>query len=90
MKRALFCPVVALVVLMVIAPIQRAGAKETMAYVSDSPGSSTPYWVAKEVGLFKKHGLDIDLLFINGSSRAVQSLVAGDLTFTGPVGTSKY
>jgi NitT/TauT family transport system substrate-binding protein len=69
-------------------PSQSAGAKDTLAYVSDSPGSSAPYWVAQEAGLFRKNGLDIDLLFINGSSRAVQSLVAGDLTFTGPVGTS--
>jgi NitT/TauT family transport system substrate-binding protein len=88
MKRAFFCPIVGLMMLAVVGPIDRVSAKETMAYVSDSPGSSTPYWVAKEVGLFKKNGLDIELLFINGSSRAVQSLVAGDLTFTGPVGTS--
>ncbi len=88
MKKTLFCPIVALVMLVMIAPIERAGAKENMAYVSDSPGSSAPYWVAKEVGLFKKNGLDIELLFINGSSRAVQTLVAGDLHYSGPVGTS--
>lgn len=88
MSKAFFYPIIALAMSVVIAPIQSASAKETIAYVSDSPGSSTPYWVAKEAGLFKKNGLDVDLLFINGSSRAVQSLVAGDLTFTGPVGTS--
>lgn len=66
----------------------QAQAKFTMAYVSDSPSSSVPFWVAKEAGLFKKHGLDIDLLFINGSTRAVQSLIAGDLNFSGAVGTS--
>jgi NitT/TauT family transport system substrate-binding protein len=87
MRKAFFCRIVALVIWLVVAPTPRAAA-ETMAYVSDSPGSSAPYWLAKEVGLFKKNGLDIELLFINGSSRAVQSLVAGDLTFTGPVGTS--
>jgi NitT/TauT family transport system substrate-binding protein len=88
MSKAFFYPIVALVIVVMIAPIQEAGAKENMAYVSDSPGSSAPYWVAKEIGLFKKNGLDIDLLFINGSSRAVQTLVAGDLHFSGPVGTS--
>jgi ABC-type nitrate/sulfonate/bicarbonate transport system substrate-binding protein len=29
-----------------------------LAYISDSPGSSSAYWIAKEAGLFKKHGLD--------------------------------
>jgi NitT/TauT family transport system substrate-binding protein len=46
------------------------------------------YWVAKDAGLFKKHGLDVDMIFINGSTRSIQSLVAGDLNFAGAVGTS--
>src|SRR5919106_926641 len=65
-----------------------AQTKLTMAYVSDSPASSAAYWVAKETGLFKKHGLDLDMIFINGSTRSIQSLVAGDLNFAGAVGTS--
>jgi NitT/TauT family transport system substrate-binding protein len=40
------------------------------------------------MGFFKKHGLDVDMLFINGSTRGIQSLIAGDLNFTGAVGTS--
>jgi NitT/TauT family transport system substrate-binding protein len=67
-----------------------AGAqqKTRMAYISDSPGSAAPYWIAKEAGLYKKHGLDVDLIFIDGSTRGVQSLIAGDLDFAGAVGTS--
>jgi NitT/TauT family transport system substrate-binding protein len=80
--------VMAAVFLILAAQTAQAQDKFTMAYVSDSPSSSVPFWVAKEAGLFKKHGLDIDLLFINGSSRAVQSLIAGDLDFSGAVGTS--
>jgi NitT/TauT family transport system substrate-binding protein len=62
--------------------------KSTLAYISDSPSSSVPFWVAKDTGLFKKHGLELDMLFINGSTRGIQSLIAGDLNFTGAVGTS--
>jgi NitT/TauT family transport system substrate-binding protein len=40
------------------------------------------------MGFFKKHGLDMELIFIDGSSRGVQSLIAGDLSFTDAVGTS--
>ncbi|MEO6162569.1 MAG: hypothetical protein ABIP88_00385, partial [Candidatus Binatia bacterium] len=42
-------------------------AKITIAYISDSPSSSVPQWIAKETGIFKKYGLDIDLVFIDGS-----------------------
>jgi ABC-type nitrate/sulfonate/bicarbonate transport system substrate-binding protein len=57
-----------------------AADKVTLAYVSDSPASSAAYWVANDAGLFKKHGLDVDMIFVNGSTRSVQSLVAGDCT----------
>ena len=59
-----------------------------LAYISDSAGSSAPYWIAKEAGFYKKYGLDVELIFINGSTRGIQSLIAGDLDFAGAVGTS--
>ena len=59
-----------------------------LAYISDSPGSAAPYWIAKEAGLYKKNGLDVELIFLNGSTRGIQSLIAGDLDFAGAVGTS--
>jgi len=77
-----------LVVSLFIAPPVFAEERFQMAYISDSPSSSVPYWVAKEAGIFKKYGLDLDLIFINGSTRGIQSLIAGDLDFTGAVGTS--
>jgi ABC-type nitrate/sulfonate/bicarbonate transport system substrate-binding protein len=62
--------------------------KGYIAYISDSTNSSVIYWLAKEVGIFKKHGLDLDTIFINGSVRGIQSLVAGDLSYSGAVGTA--
>ena len=61
--------------------------KLTVGYSAIS-GDQLPAWVAKEAGLFKKHGLDMDMIFINGSTRSIQSLIAGDLNFAGAVGTS--
>jgi len=69
-------------------PFAFAEERFQMAYISDSPSSSVPYWVAKDAGIFKKYGLDLELIFINGSTRGIQSLIAGDLDFTGAVGTS--
>jgi len=77
-----------LLVAVLIATKQQAEAKVYMAYISDAPDSSVPYWVAKEAGFFKKYGLDVEMIFIDGSTRGVQSLIAGDLALTGAVGTS--
>ncbi len=65
-----------------------ADARNYIAYISDSTNSSSITWVAKEAGIFKKHGLDLDTIFINGSVRGIQSLIAGDLGYSGAVGTA--
>ena len=39
----------------------QAQAKLLAAYISDSPSSSVPEWIAKETGLFKKYGLDVEI-----------------------------
>ena len=49
-----------------------AAAKSYIAYISDSSNSSVVYWIAKEAGIFKKHGLDLDTIFIDGSVRGIQ------------------
>jgi NitT/TauT family transport system substrate-binding protein len=35
-------------------------------------------WVAKDAGLFRKHGLDTEVIFFRGGQMATQALVAGD------------
>jgi NitT/TauT family transport system substrate-binding protein len=35
-------------------------------------------WVGKELGLFKKHGVDVDPVFLRGGQVATQALAAGD------------
>src|SRR5437870_10318281 len=80
--------IITMVLVVVAGATQVAEAKFYTAYISDGPDTSIAYWLAKEVGLFKKHGLDMELIFIDGSSRGVQSLIAGDLSFTDAVGTS--
>jgi NitT/TauT family transport system substrate-binding protein len=69
-------------------PSRAVEAKSYIAYISDSTNSSVIYWIAKEAGIFKKHGLDLDTIFINGSVRGIQSLIAGDLSYSGAVGTA--
>ena len=38
-------------------------------------------WVAYEAGFFKKNGLDVELIFIEGGPRAVRALTSGEVPF---------
>ncbi|HEU0047708.1 MAG TPA: hypothetical protein VFQ43_08900, partial [Nitrososphaera sp.] len=40
-------------------PARMAEAKSYFAYISDSPATASAYWVTKDAGFFKKHGLDV-------------------------------
>jgi NitT/TauT family transport system substrate-binding protein len=42
-------------------------------------GQSAPLWVAQDAGLFHKHGLDVELVFIEGGTTVVQAAVAGEV-----------
>jgi NitT/TauT family transport system substrate-binding protein len=86
LKRLLFAA--SLLLVLIVAPIRSVAARSYIAYISDSTSSSVIYWLAKEAGIFKKHGLDLDTIFINGSVRGIQSLIAGDLGYSGAVGTA--
>jgi NitT/TauT family transport system substrate-binding protein len=61
--------------------------KTAIAYSGISP-SQAPAWVAYEQGLFKKHGLDVQLIFIEAGSRTVQTLISGDVAAAQVAGTS--
>jgi NitT/TauT family transport system substrate-binding protein len=44
--------------------------------------SQAPLWVAQDAGIFAANGLDVDLLFVESGSKALQTLIAGEV----PVG----
>lgn len=54
------------------------GQKLRVAYTAFA-GTFTILWVGKEAGLYQKHGVDMELLFIGSSTTAVQALLAGDV-----------
>lgn len=67
------------------APLPAQAAKLYVVYASIG-GTQAVGWIAKEAGLFAKHGLDAELLF-TGGGRAVTSLLGGDtpiVTVGGP------
>jgi NitT/TauT family transport system substrate-binding protein len=53
--------------------------KIRIAY-SGISGSQTPLWVAYEQGFFRKYGLGVELVYIEGASLCIQTLASGDVT----------
>ena len=64
------------------------GADQVMTtYQSVTIGSSTPLWIAKDAGFFERQGLDVKIVFVEGSPRTMQTLIAGEAQIvesTGP------
>lgn len=58
------------------APAQQL-KKITMGYPSLA-FTQSHVWVAKEEGLFRKYGLDVDPVFLRGGQVATQALAAGE------------
>jgi NitT/TauT family transport system substrate-binding protein len=61
-------------------PITATGqtTKLKVAYPT-TVGSMAVVWVAKEAKLFEKHGLEVELIYVAGSSRVVQAMLAKDI-----------
>ncbi len=65
----------------------KAQERLNFAYISPNASSSSVLWVAKEAGFFKKHGLDVNVIYIEGTPKALMALFAGELQLvagTGP------
>jgi NitT/TauT family transport system substrate-binding protein len=45
-------------------------------------GNQSGMWVAHEEGFFKRNGLDVELLHIPSSSRAIQTMLAGEIAIS--------
>jgi len=48
--------------------------------------SSLPWMIAKDAGLFRKHELDVDLVFMGSSALILQSMLAGSVPVAGVAG----
>src|SRR3989337_2964049 len=73
--------VAALVVFFSLAPSAWAQSKVRINWTAVTGAQSGAY-VAKEEGLFKKNGLDVELIHIPSSSRGIQAILAGELAFS--------
>jgi NitT/TauT family transport system substrate-binding protein len=79
--------VIALIFLVASAAAAHGADQVTTAYQSVTIGSSTPLWIAKDAGFFERQGLDVKIVFVEGSPRTMQTLIAGEsqiVESTGP------
>jgi len=55
-----------------------ASAQKIRVAYSNLSGSTAPIWITKEAGLFEKHGLEVELAFIEGGAKTMAVLLAGE------------
>ena len=81
MKPYLALPIVLLLTSWFVMP---ASAQPLQKIRVGSPSISSrqaQLWVAQDEGLFKKYGLDVELIFLRGGGRTVAALISGSVDF---------
>lgn len=57
----------------------RTGSEKFRVVYSAIGSSQSPLWIAHEAGIFRKYGLDVELLYVAGGSRAAQVILSGEV-----------
>ena len=66
------------VVMLSVAPVRAEPIRIAYSGVS---ASGTPVWLAKEEGIFAKHGLEADLVAVRSAPLQVTALVSNEVQF---------
>lgn len=66
---------------------EKKAAALTVSYPSIS-GAQAVLWIGKETGIFRKNGLDTDLVYITGGPRSMAALLSGQLQVIGTGGNA--
>lgn len=72
--------VIAIIFPLLVGVVSSPAAPVRVAYSAIS-GAMGPLWVAHDLGIFNRHGLDVQLLYIGGGSVVTQALLSGDVQF---------
>jgi NitT/TauT family transport system substrate-binding protein len=71
-----------LLLALVLLPIGSAHSIERVILGYSGVGSGEEvHHLARQIGLFKKYGLDVEIVYIPGGSTVVQAMIAGDVQF---------
>ena len=68
---------ISVVVLFVLGAIPSRAAERALRVAYPAPaGAFLPLWAAQDAGIFKKHGLSVELIAVGSSTRGVASMVS--------------
>lgn len=72
-----------LVSLLFLFPALAWGQKAERAILAfgSTGGNLTAFWVAREAGLYRQNGLDVDVVFLRGSTTAINALISKEAQF---------
>jgi len=74
-----FIAAIVFILQLILLPLASAQSTRLNVGYSATSGDQLPAWVAKDSGIFAKHGLDAQVIFFTGGTTAVLALVSGDV-----------
>jgi len=77
---------VGLLVFLLMASIARPGwSQETrrIRFAVTNPPHFLPIWLARDAGIFSKHGLDVEIIFMRGGALITMGILSGELQLSG-------
>ena len=71
--------------LLTIAGGQPLRAQETrrLRFAVTNPPHFLPIWLARDTGIFSKHGLDVEIIFMRGGALITMGILSGELQLSG-------
>jgi NitT/TauT family transport system substrate-binding protein len=81
MKKRVTLPVVFICLLAIMAEASAQKLERAVLAFGSTGPNLTTFWLAREAGLYKQYGLDVDLVFFRGSTIAINALATKDAHF---------
>src|SRR5713226_4733118 len=74
-----------LTLLALVGVVQPASSQETkrIRFAVTNPPHFLPIWLAKDTGIFSKHGLDVEVIFMRGGALITMGILSGELQLSG-------
>jgi len=69
-------------------PVPAQEGRRLRAGYASLSGNMVPYWAAKDAGLYKKYGLDIDLVAFPSGTEGMAAMIAGEIEFLAIAGST--
>ena len=86
MSRKPFLIAIAVFLMIGVADVNGQNSQTILFPYSVVNYSSLPWMIAKDAGLFRKQGLDVDLVFMGSSALIIQSMLSGSVPVAGVAG----